>query len=365
MRAMWSAEPRGIRFDGHHYQLAGAPRPRTGTPDPGLDRREQAARARTHRTGRRRLGQPADELQAAGEAAEGNLVSTAPPARRAATRARSAASSTSRARSRARARGPRPTATRAIVGPPEHWAEIPTHFALDLGFSTFVLVAPPDPRDADRRSSRTSPRGSANASPSDARPLRSLRPRPWPPSTSPRTARGRTLYRIPARGPCADPPRSHRGWSVSRQRSWTGFPRPGAPRARGAEEQRPALAVPGELLALLRVRPHAPQRRGQAFLRRARGDQPGDRAGRRPAEGRPPGGVRLPRRGRRRRQSTVRERRATTLAVRSPMLSRCSRDTCSPTSSTRTITLPTRRDGSATSPRSGVLRDERARGSVR
>ena len=33
----------------------------------------------------------------------------------------------------------------AIVGPPEHWAEVLTHFALDLGFGTFVLIAPPDP----------------------------------------------------------------------------------------------------------------------------------------------------------------------------------------------------------------------------
>ena len=33
----------------------------------------------------------------------------------------------------------------AIVGPPEHWAEVLAHFALDLGFGTFLLIAPPDP----------------------------------------------------------------------------------------------------------------------------------------------------------------------------------------------------------------------------
>ncbi len=33
----------------------------------------------------------------------------------------------------------------AIVGPPDHWAEVLTHFALDLGFGTFLLIAPPDP----------------------------------------------------------------------------------------------------------------------------------------------------------------------------------------------------------------------------
>ena len=34
---------------------------------------------------------------------------------------------------------------RAIVGPPERRAEVLTHFALDLGLGTFVLMAPPDP----------------------------------------------------------------------------------------------------------------------------------------------------------------------------------------------------------------------------
>jgi alkanesulfonate monooxygenase SsuD/methylene tetrahydromethanopterin reductase-like flavin-dependent oxidoreductase (luciferase family) len=33
----------------------------------------------------------------------------------------------------------------AIVGPPDHWAEVLAHFALDLGFGTFLLIAPPDP----------------------------------------------------------------------------------------------------------------------------------------------------------------------------------------------------------------------------
>jgi alkanesulfonate monooxygenase SsuD/methylene tetrahydromethanopterin reductase-like flavin-dependent oxidoreductase (luciferase family) len=33
----------------------------------------------------------------------------------------------------------------SIVGPPEHWAEVLSHFALDLGFGTFILIAQPDP----------------------------------------------------------------------------------------------------------------------------------------------------------------------------------------------------------------------------
>ena len=33
----------------------------------------------------------------------------------------------------------------AIIGPPEHWADVLSHFAVDLGFGTFLLIAPPDP----------------------------------------------------------------------------------------------------------------------------------------------------------------------------------------------------------------------------
>ena len=33
----------------------------------------------------------------------------------------------------------------SIVGPPEHWAAVLTHLAIDLGFGTFVLLGPPDP----------------------------------------------------------------------------------------------------------------------------------------------------------------------------------------------------------------------------
>jgi alkanesulfonate monooxygenase SsuD/methylene tetrahydromethanopterin reductase-like flavin-dependent oxidoreductase (luciferase family) len=33
----------------------------------------------------------------------------------------------------------------SIVGPPEHWAAVLTHLALDLGFGTFIMLGPPDP----------------------------------------------------------------------------------------------------------------------------------------------------------------------------------------------------------------------------
>jgi alkanesulfonate monooxygenase SsuD/methylene tetrahydromethanopterin reductase-like flavin-dependent oxidoreductase (luciferase family) len=40
---------------------------------------------------------------------------------------------------------PASDADEAIVGPPDHWADVLTHLALDLGFATFALIAPPDP----------------------------------------------------------------------------------------------------------------------------------------------------------------------------------------------------------------------------
>jgi hypothetical protein len=51
----------------------------------------------------------------------------------------------------------------AIVRPPDHWTEVLTHLALDLGFSTLVLIGKPIPRCCGRLS-RTSPHGSASAS---------------------------------------------------------------------------------------------------------------------------------------------------------------------------------------------------------
>lgn len=45
----------------------------------------------------------------------------------------------------AAAPAPASDSDQAIVGPPEHWAEVLTHLALDIGFDTFVLATPADP----------------------------------------------------------------------------------------------------------------------------------------------------------------------------------------------------------------------------
>jgi alkanesulfonate monooxygenase SsuD/methylene tetrahydromethanopterin reductase-like flavin-dependent oxidoreductase (luciferase family) len=45
----------------------------------------------------------------------------------------------------AAAPAPASDSDQAIIGPPEHWAEVLPHLALDIGFDTFILATPPDP----------------------------------------------------------------------------------------------------------------------------------------------------------------------------------------------------------------------------
>ena len=175
--------------------------------------------------------------------------------------ARFDASTTFPARSRERS-GPATDTDQSIVGPPEHWAEVLTHFASRSGFSTFMLAAPPDPdtltafiedvapmvrdRVAEQRASAAGGSQEHDGAPSSRRP--------------PETARGRWLHQR-----CS--PSTRTSAASSRASS----ARDGRPRrarveeldeeARGAEEQHHALAVPGQLPALLPARPLAPQRR--------------------------------------------------------------------------------------------------------
>jgi alkanesulfonate monooxygenase SsuD/methylene tetrahydromethanopterin reductase-like flavin-dependent oxidoreductase (luciferase family) len=67
----------------------------------------------------------------------------------------------------------------AIVGPPEHWADVLTHFATELGVGTFVLAAPPDPHTltsfieevAPQVRERVAERRAADPAPARADPL--------------------------------------------------------------------------------------------------------------------------------------------------------------------------------------------------
>jgi alkanesulfonate monooxygenase SsuD/methylene tetrahydromethanopterin reductase-like flavin-dependent oxidoreductase (luciferase family) len=147
LRATWSGERRGIRFDGAYYELAGFhPGP---TPAHAIQIWVGANMPRALAlTGRLADGwvAPLMNYKPPREAAEGN---------RAIDHAARAAGRDPREIRRifnipgafaAAAQGPASDDDQTIVGPPEHWADVLTHFATDLGFSTFVLAAPPDPQ---------------------------------------------------------------------------------------------------------------------------------------------------------------------------------------------------------------------------
>ena len=146
MRAMWSGERRGLRFDGRHYQLAGVhPGPAPAHPiQVWIGANKPRALALTGRVADGWVS-PLMSYKPPREAAEGNLAidraareaGRDPREIRRIYNVQGAFTSTSQ--------GLPPTPTRRIVGPAEHWVEVLTHLALDLGFGTFVLAAPPDP----------------------------------------------------------------------------------------------------------------------------------------------------------------------------------------------------------------------------
>ena len=144
LRASWN-DNRALRFEAAITTRRRAARAQAGTPDRDLARRGEAARPRAHGAGRRRLGRPADELHASGchrRGAGGHRPG------RARGRPRPARDPAHLQRTR-RVHRHSPASARdtdqTIVGPPDHWAEVLSHLALDLGFGTFALIAPPDP----------------------------------------------------------------------------------------------------------------------------------------------------------------------------------------------------------------------------
>jgi alkanesulfonate monooxygenase SsuD/methylene tetrahydromethanopterin reductase-like flavin-dependent oxidoreductase (luciferase family) len=145
MRAMWSGERRGIRFEGRYYQLEGV----HAGPAPAhpiqvwIGANAPRALALTGRVADGWVS-PLMNYKPPREAAQGNLAIDR-AAREAGRDPREIRRIFLIPGSFTRTRqGPASDTDEAIVGPPEHWAETLTHFALDLGFSTFVLVGPPD-----------------------------------------------------------------------------------------------------------------------------------------------------------------------------------------------------------------------------
>ena len=145
LRAFWSGA-RSLRFDGPHYRLEGA------RPGP----------APAHQIGIWLGAAKPRALALTGRVADGwaaPLMNYMPPA--ATAEAQAIIDRAAREAGRdprdvrriynmsgaftAAAPAPASDSDEAIVGPPQHWEEVLTHFALDLGFSTFLLIAPPDP----------------------------------------------------------------------------------------------------------------------------------------------------------------------------------------------------------------------------
>jgi alkanesulfonate monooxygenase SsuD/methylene tetrahydromethanopterin reductase-like flavin-dependent oxidoreductase (luciferase family) len=179
MRAMWSGESRGLRFDGRHYQLNGVhPGPAPSHP----------IQVWIGANGPRALA-------LTGRVADGwvsPLMNGKPP--REAAQANAAIDRAAREAGRdpreirriylipgaftSLSHGPAADTDQAIIGAPEDWIETLTHFALDLGFSAFLLAVPPDrdtlttfveavvpevrERVAERRPSVLSPRPTAS-----------------------------------------------------------------------------------------------------------------------------------------------------------------------------------------------------------
>src|SRR2546422_10468892 len=134
MRAMWSGERRGLRFDGHYYQLEGVhPGPAPAHPIQvwvGANRPRALAL-----TGHVADGwvSPLMNYKPPGEAAQGN-VAIDEAARNAGRDPREIRRLYNIPGAFTRtAEAVATDADQAIVGPPEHWIEVLTHFATDLG----------------------------------------------------------------------------------------------------------------------------------------------------------------------------------------------------------------------------------------
>ena len=145
MRASWSGE-RSLRFEGRHYRLDGMkPGPQPAHPiQIWLGAAKPRALALTGRMADGWVAPLMNYMPAAEHPAAHARIDRA---------AREAGRDPSGIRRielipgefAAAAPAPARDTDQFVVGPPEHWVDVLTHFALDLGLGSFVLVAPPEP----------------------------------------------------------------------------------------------------------------------------------------------------------------------------------------------------------------------------
>jgi alkanesulfonate monooxygenase SsuD/methylene tetrahydromethanopterin reductase-like flavin-dependent oxidoreductase (luciferase family) len=158
MRASWSGE-RSLRFEGRHYRLQGM--------HPGPEPAHQieiwlgAAKPRALAlTGRVADGWAAPLMNYVPPAAAADSQSLIDAAAREAGRDPREIRRLYNVPGEFTANAPAPASDNdeAIVGPSDHWADVLTHLALDLGFSTFALIAPPDPETLRKFIQEVAPR---------------------------------------------------------------------------------------------------------------------------------------------------------------------------------------------------------------
>jgi alkanesulfonate monooxygenase SsuD/methylene tetrahydromethanopterin reductase-like flavin-dependent oxidoreductase (luciferase family) len=146
MRAMWSGERRGLRFDGQFYNLGGVrPGPEPAHPIPiWIGANKPRALALTGRIGDGWVS-PLMMYKPPAEAAEANraidrAAIEAGPQPRDIRRIYNIQGSFTRQPTRAF------DTDGDITGPPDQWSDVLTHFALDVGFDTFILGGDNDER---------------------------------------------------------------------------------------------------------------------------------------------------------------------------------------------------------------------------
>jgi alkanesulfonate monooxygenase SsuD/methylene tetrahydromethanopterin reductase-like flavin-dependent oxidoreductase (luciferase family) len=146
MRAMWSGAARGLRFDGQYHNLSGVrPGPEPAHPIPiWIGANKPRALALTGRIGDGWVS-PLMMYKPPAEAAEANRAID-----RAAVDAGSHPRDIRRIYNIQGSFTRQPTEAlatdRDITGPPEQWSDVLAHFALDLGFDTFILAGDNDER---------------------------------------------------------------------------------------------------------------------------------------------------------------------------------------------------------------------------
>ena len=145
IRAMWRGAP-GTHYSGKYYQLAGLHPGPTPAHDIGIWVGARGPRA-LKLIGRAADGWVSPMMSYVPPGASARLSTVIDDAAREAARSPAAIRRIYPIPGAFTASAPRPAsdADQKIVGPVDHWVQMLEHLTADFGFSTFLLVGPPDP----------------------------------------------------------------------------------------------------------------------------------------------------------------------------------------------------------------------------